>query len=178
LAHIVLSFSPSRAIQYHIYDVPEAAALQRRVLRTLGWSEREANASSLNPNLRTQKSSEPVCDIIISDVALSELDATTQYMYAAKLLFSARVGMYLAYNIISTPSIMPWLSEFQRHGLDVDFIHPIGQPRGNEYETGQVYQQCPVIVARKLEASSVPQRVTSLDKMKNCSVGHEPWAMS
>ena len=95
MAHAVLSYSKGRA-RYRIFDLPEAAALQRRVLSAVGWRQGE-HFDALSIDFAGPPP-EPACDLVYSSYALTELTASLQLAYVRHLLSRARVGAFIVVN--------------------------------------------------------------------------------
>ena len=124
MAHVLLSYA--QRASYRIYDLPEPVALQRRYLDALGWRAPQANATALRLGRHASREPEPECDLVLSNVALSELDARTQLLYAERLLVGARVGIALSYNWMRADAMRPWLRLLARRGFDVRYArHPV-----------------------------------------------------
>ena len=95
MAHAVLSYSKGRA-RYRIFDLPEAAALQRRILSAVGWRQGE-HFDALSIDFAAPPP-EPACDLVYSSYALTELTASLQLSYVRHLLSRARVGAFIVVN--------------------------------------------------------------------------------
>jgi len=92
----------------------------------------------------------------------------TQRFYATQLIFTARVGALLMYNIISTRNILPWLSQLPGRGFQVTFV----RRQSVDAVTDPLHQdmiQCANMVARRLSGGVRPANVTSLARMASCN---------
>jgi len=103
LAHMILSYanqsqlrrSGTRPLRYHIYDLPEPAALQRRYLSQLGWPTEVVTATTLHVS---PQQSPFGCSLVISNYAFSELSKAVQMIYARDVVSKASLGLYFVIN--------------------------------------------------------------------------------
>ena len=120
--------------------MPEVAALQRRILSTAGWKRGEQyDALSIN---FTAAPPEPLCDLVYSSYALTELTSSLQTQYVSHLLSRARVGALIVVNSPKRNFVAPMRAagfasvaqpEIHRTGLAerFNYIHAFFAPGWN-----------------------------------------------
>ena len=157
MAHIVLSFA--RHARYQIFDLKEPTMLQSRYLRQLGWSSEQAVAGVLN--------GPAACDIVLSNVALTELEGKAQMEYARSLMETAKVGVHVSVNIIASSYMYPWLNMLARNRFDVAYA-----PMPVAFRAGHV--TCAEVVARAgLAPANDSAQVRDLKDMHRCDSTRE-----
>lgn len=137
LAHVYMSWASyqGRRCHYTIYDLSEPVMLQHRYLRALGWKD--------NVTSQILRDENHDCDVVVSTVALSELTAETQMMYARKLMSKARIGSYLDMNIFAQSKIQPWALLLRNDGFALH--SELSSKKG---------QRCSIVVAKRYAADT------------------------